>query len=52
MHGVYCRSRALGNMLVRPDTTFGLIVLADMRILPSLRQRNLQHMQRYTQDYT
>ncbi|MGF6128648.1 O-antigen ligase/tRNA A-37 threonylcarbamoyl transferase component Bud32 [Pseudomonas frederiksbergensis] len=53
--GVYFRSLHLGNVLVLEDGDFGLIDLADMRIYPSslslsLRQRNLRHMQRYTED--
>ncbi|MFD2643832.1 bifunctional O-antigen ligase/aminoglycoside phosphotransferase family protein [Pseudomonas japonica] len=53
--GVYFRSLHLGNVLLLNDGELGLIDLADMRILPSslspgLRQRNLRHMQRYTQD--
>jgi O-antigen ligase/tRNA A-37 threonylcarbamoyl transferase component Bud32 len=53
--GVYFRSLHLGNVLVLNDGEFGLIDLADMRIYPSslslsLRQRNLRHMQRYTED--
>ena len=52
---MYFRSLHLGNVLVLENGTFGLIDLADMRILPSplssgLRQRNLRHMQRYTED--
>lgn len=53
--GVYFRSLHLGNVLLMNNGEFGLIDLADMRILPSplssgLRQRNLRHMQRYSQD--
>jgi O-antigen ligase/tRNA A-37 threonylcarbamoyl transferase component Bud32 len=53
--GVYFRSLHLGNVLVLEDGEFGQIDLADMRIYPSslslsLRQRNLRHMQRYTED--
>ncbi|NNJ17902.1 polymerase [Pseudomonas putida CSV86] len=53
--GVYFRSLHLGNVLLLDDDRFGLIDLADMRILPSplsheLRQRNLRHMQRYPED--
>lgn len=53
--GVYFRSLHLGNVLVLEDGEFGLIDLADLRIYPSpltlsLRQRNLRHMQRYTED--
>lgn len=53
--GVYFRSVHLGNVLVQPDDQLGLIDLADMRIgcfaLGSgKRQRNLKHMQRYSED--
>ncbi|NWB90899.1 bifunctional O-antigen ligase/aminoglycoside phosphotransferase family protein [Pseudomonas agarici] len=53
--GVYFRSLHLGNVLLMDDGEFGLIDVADMRILPSalsheLRVRNLRHMQRYPQD--
>ncbi|WP_367598679.1 O-antigen ligase family protein [Pseudomonas fulva] len=53
--GVYFRSLHLGNVLLMDNGEFGLIDLADMRLLPSplsadLRQRNLRHMQRYTED--
>lgn len=53
--GVYFRSVHLGNVLVLPDQRLGLIDLADMRISRcplnlNKRQRNLRHMQRYTED--
>lgn len=53
--GVYFRSVHLGNVLVQPDGQLGLIDLADMRISRFAlgrrkRQRNLKHMQRYTED--
>ncbi|MEO8492584.1 MULTISPECIES: O-antigen ligase family protein [unclassified Pseudomonas] len=53
--GVYFRSLHLGNVLLMDDGEFGLIDVADLRIFPSslrnaLRQRNLNHMQRYPQD--
>lgn len=53
--GVYFRSLHLGNVLILPDGRFGLIDLSDMQIsgrpLPRWkRQRNLQHMLRYTED--
>lgn len=53
--GVYFRSLHLGNVLLMDDGEFGLIDVADLRIYPSplrnaLRQRNLNHMQRYPQD--
>ncbi len=52
---MYFRSLHLGNVLLMDDGEFGLIDIADMRILPSplgkeLRVRNLRHMQRYPQD--
>lgn len=54
-NGVYFRSVHLGNVLVQPDGQLGLIDLADMRIGrfalgPNKRQRNLKHMQRYSED--
>jgi tRNA A-37 threonylcarbamoyl transferase component Bud32 len=53
--GIYFRSLHLGNVLVLEDGEFGLIDLADLRIYPSslspsLRRRNLRHMQRYAED--
>lgn len=53
--GIYFRSVHLGNVLLLDTGEFGLIDLADMRILPSplnlsLRQRNLRHIQRYPED--
>lgn len=53
--GVYFRSLHLGNVLLLDNGAFGLIDLADMRLLPSalspgLCQRNLKHMQRYPED--
>lgn len=53
--GIYFRSVHLGNVLIQPDGQLGLIDLADMRIgrfALSLRkrQRNLKHMQRYSED--
>lgn len=54
-NGVYFRSVHLGNVLLKPDGQLGLIDLADMRIgrfalSSSKRQRNLKHMQRYSED--
>jgi len=54
--GVYLRALHLGNVQLMDDNEFGLIDVADMRILPSplsrlLCRRNLRHMQRYTEDY-
>lgn len=53
--GVYFRSLHLANVLVLENGEFGLIDLADLRVYPSslrtsLRQRNLRHMQRYSED--
>ncbi len=53
--GIYFRSLHLGNVLVMDSDEFGLIDLADMRVLPSalsmeLRRRNLRHMRRYKED--
>ncbi|MFJ4372888.1 O-antigen ligase family protein [Pseudomonas japonica] len=53
--GIYFRSLHLGNVLLLENHEFGLIDVADMRILPSplsreMRQRNLRHMQRYAED--
>lgn len=53
--GVYFRSIHLGNVLVLPDNTLGLIDFADMRkqaaaLAQSKRTRNLKHMQRYKED--
>lgn len=53
--GVYFRSIHLGNVLVLPDNTLGLIDFADMTkqaraLSQSKRARNLKHMQRYKED--
>lgn len=53
--GVYFRSLHLGNVLLLPDGTFGLIDLSDMKLeggpLASWkRRRNLQHILRYAED--
>lgn len=53
--GVYFRSIHLGNVLVMPNGSFGLIDVADMKsgrrpLSLSMRQRNLKHMRRYEQD--
>ncbi|WP_212629061.1 polymerase [Pseudomonas sp. KB-10] len=53
--GVYFRSLHLGNVLILPDGTFGLIDLSDMKLeggpLASWkRRRNLQHILRYAED--
>lgn len=53
--GVYFRSIHLGNVLVLPDNTLGLIDFADMTkqatpLSQAKRARNLKHMQRYQAD--
>jgi hypothetical protein len=50
--GVYFRSLHLGNIVVTPDKTLGLIDIADMRFFKaplseSLKKRNVQHFARY-----
>ncbi|WP_460045866.1 BUD32 family EKC/KEOPS complex subunit [Pseudomonas sp. S2_H01] len=50
--GVYFRSLHLGNIVVTPDKTLGLIDVADMRFFKaplseSLKKRNVQHFARY-----
>ena len=53
--GVYFRSIHLGNVLLLPNGSLGLIDVADMKfgrrpLNLSMRQRNLKHMRRYEQD--
>ncbi|MDR1227656.1 MAG: lipopolysaccharide kinase InaA family protein [Azoarcus sp.] len=53
--GIYFRSLHLGNIMLTPQKTLGLIDLADMRIYRHslggiLRQRNLKHMLRYPEE--
>lgn len=53
--GVYFRSVHLGNVLVLPDGSFGLIDVADLKHSPrplnaALRQRNMKHLTRYAED--
>ncbi|UFH49732.1 hypothetical protein [Pseudomonas sp. KNUC1026] len=53
--GIYFRSMHLGNVLIDEQQRFALIDVADMRLLPSplrasLRQRNLKHIHRYSED--
>jgi tRNA A-37 threonylcarbamoyl transferase component Bud32 len=53
--GVYFRSLHLGNVLLLPDGSFGLIDLSDMKLesrplAPWKRRRNLQHILRYSED--
>jgi tRNA A-37 threonylcarbamoyl transferase component Bud32 len=50
--GIYFRSLHLGNIVVTPQNTLGLIDVADMRFIKgplsnSLKKRNLQHFARY-----
>lgn len=54
--GVYFRSLHLGNIVLTPDASFGLIDISDMRCLgrplPTyLRKRNYQHLLRYKADW-
>lgn len=53
--GIYFRSAHLGNVIVTPHGTLGLIDIADMKtyrgpLRKSLRLRNFKHMLRYTED--
>lgn len=53
--GVYFRSLHLGNIVLTPSHTLGLIDIADLRVKdrplpPRLRRRNLQHLLRDAQD--
>lgn len=53
--GIYFRSAHLGNIVMTPEGTLGLIDIADLRAyrkpLPkALRLRNFRHMLRYRQD--
>ena len=53
--GVYFRSLHMGNVLLQPDGTLGLIDVADMRFYrrgldKTLRLRNFRHMARYRVD--
>lgn len=53
--GVYFRSAHLGNVVLTPEGTLGLIDIADLRLYRrplsrSLRERNFKHMLRYPQD--
>jgi tRNA A-37 threonylcarbamoyl transferase component Bud32 len=54
--GVYFRSVHLGNVVLTPEGTLGLIDIADLRVSSrplrrSLRLRNFKHMLRYAQDH-
>ena len=53
--GIYFRSAHLGNVILTPDGTLGLIDISDMKtyrrpLRKSLRLRNFKHMLRYEQD--
>jgi tRNA A-37 threonylcarbamoyl transferase component Bud32 len=53
--GIYFRSAHLGNVILTPQGTLGLIDIADMKtfrgpLRKSLRLRNFKHMLRYTED--
>lgn len=53
--GIYFRSAHLGNIVLTPEQTLGLIDIADLRIYgrplrKSLRLRNFKHMLRYRED--
>jgi tRNA A-37 threonylcarbamoyl transferase component Bud32 len=53
--GVYFRSLHLGNIVLTPDNTLGLIDIADLKcqrraLSLGKRLRNFQHMLRYSQD--
>lgn len=53
--GIYFRSAHLGNVILTPEGTLGLIDIADMKtwsrpLGKGLRLRNFKHMLRYTED--
>ncbi|RON25472.1 MULTISPECIES: toluene tolerance protein [Pseudomonas] len=53
--GIYFRSAHLGNVVLTPENTLGLIDIADLRayrkpLRKGLRLRNFKHMLRYPQD--
>jgi tRNA A-37 threonylcarbamoyl transferase component Bud32 len=53
--GVYFRSLHLGNIVLTPDHSLGLIDIADLKcqrraLSVGKRLRNFQHMLRYSQD--
>jgi tRNA A-37 threonylcarbamoyl transferase component Bud32 len=53
--GIYFRSAHLGNVVLTPEGTLGLIDIADMKsyrrpLRKHLRLRNFKHMLRYPQD--
>jgi hypothetical protein len=54
-HGIHFHSLHLGNVLLCPDGTFGLIDISNMRIYPwplwaNTRMRNFIHLFRYPED--
>ncbi|AXA56009.1 toluene tolerance protein [Pseudomonas thivervalensis] len=54
-NGIYFRSAHLGNVVLTPENTLGLIDVADLRaygrpLRKGLRLRNFKHMLRYRQD--
>ncbi|WP_347903570.1 toluene tolerance protein [Pseudomonas purpurea] len=53
--GIYFRSAHLGNVVLTPENTLGLIDIADLRayrkpLRKGLRLRNFKHMLRYRED--
>ncbi|MEH6388882.1 MAG: lipopolysaccharide kinase InaA family protein [Pseudomonas profundi] len=55
-HGVYFRSLHLGNIVLTPNGTLGLIDISDMRCFGKplsrrMRHRNYEHMMRYKEDW-
>jgi tRNA A-37 threonylcarbamoyl transferase component Bud32 len=54
--GVYFRSLHLGNIVLTPENSFGLIDISDMRCLDRplsqyMRRRNYKHLLRYANDW-
>ncbi|WP_434602628.1 toluene tolerance protein [Pseudomonas sp. Z4-7] len=54
-NGIYFRSAHLGNVVLTPENTLGLIDVADLKayrkpLRKGLRLRNFKHMLRYRQD--
>lgn len=54
--GIYFRSLHLGNIILRPNDTLGLIDIADLRVYrrplsKSQRERNLRHLYRNPMDH-
>jgi hypothetical protein len=55
--GIYFRSLHLGNIVLTPEQTLGLIDIADLRsqrckLGKWMRLRNFRHMMRYREDHT